>query len=75
MKVQHISREFNGGSKKMLPIKGGTMRFGTWKCTITPNSLAQHLQTNGYFWRHRHHYEYNSAYVAAFKSGTQKHQG
>lgn len=50
--------------QKNVTDKGGTMRLGAWKCDIKPNTLAHKIygQTT-ISERHRHRYEYNSAYV------------
>jgi CTP synthase len=50
--------------QKNVTDKGGTMRLGAWKCDIKEGSLAHQIygQTT-ISERHRHRYEYNSAYV------------
>lgn len=50
--------------QKNVTDKGGTMRLGAWKCDIKPDSLAYKIYgTTSISERHRHRYEYNSAYV------------
>jgi CTP synthase len=40
------------------------MRLGAWKCDIKPDSLAYKIYGESTISeRHRHRYEYNSAYV------------
>ena len=64
------SEHINSGNKIITdaPLdnheKGGTMRLGSWKCDIKPNTLAYKVynktQINE---RHRHRYEVNNQYV------------
>jgi CTP synthase len=50
--------------QKTVTDKGGTMRLGAWKCEIKPDSLAHKIYGKTEISeRHRHRYEYNSAYV------------
>jgi CTP synthase len=43
--------------------KGGTMRLGAYDCNIVPGTLAEKLYgTTAISERHRHRYEYNSAF-------------
>jgi len=55
-------------SQKGVTQKGGTMRLGSYPCVIKPNSRAYHcygrLETTE---RHRHRYEVNNEYRAAFE--------
>jgi CTP synthase len=45
---------------------GGTMRLGSYPCTLAPGSLAQHVYgTNLIQERHRHRYEFNCQYETA----------
>jgi CTP synthase len=45
------------------------MRLGAWKCDIKPDSLAYKIYGESTISeRHRHRYEYNSAYVDVYKS-------
>ena len=47
--------------------KGGTMRLGAYPCEIKPNSLLQHLYGCDLIQeRHRHRYEFNSAFEKDF---------
>lgn len=49
--------------QKTVTEKGGTMRLGAWKCTLTEGSLAQRIYGKTEIMeRHRHRYEYNGAY-------------
>jgi len=51
-------------NQKNVENKGGTMRLGAWKCTITENTLAHKIYgTTQIMERHRHRYEYNSNYA------------
>jgi len=49
--------------QKTITNKGGTMRLGTWDCTLEEGSIAANIygQTN-IKERHRHRYEFNSDY-------------
>ncbi len=50
-------------SQKDITKKGGTMRLGTYPCTITEGSLAHRLYgETSIDERHRHRYEFNNAY-------------
>tara|TARA_R110000868_G_scaffold113827_1_gene305227 strand:- start:266 stop:1882 length:1617 start_codon:yes stop_codon:yes gene_type:complete len=50
--------------QKNVTDKGGTMRLGAWKCDIKEGSLAYKIYGKTTISeRHRHRYEYNSAYV------------
>lgn len=56
-------------TQKEVDQKGGTMRLGSWKCAVHPDTLmskAYHQQTliNE---RHRHRFELNNAYRAALE--------
>jgi CTP synthase len=54
--------------QKQVTRMGGTMRLGAQPCQLRPGSLAAHLY--GAFVvheRHRHRYEFNNAYRAAFE--------
>lgn len=43
--------------------KGGTMRLGAYRCTITPGTKAMHAYGSAeIFERHRHRYEFNPVY-------------
>ncbi|OCB78434.1 CTP synthase [Flavobacterium crassostreae] len=50
--------------QKNVTHKGGTMRLGAWKCTIEPDTLAYKIYgQTAISERHRHRYEFNSAYT------------
>tara|TARA_R110000850_G_scaffold150497_1_gene273230 strand:- start:140520 stop:142136 length:1617 start_codon:yes stop_codon:yes gene_type:complete len=49
--------------QKHITNKGGTMRLGTWKCQLTPNSIVSKVYKDSVIdERHRHRYEYNNKY-------------
>lgn len=49
---------------------GGTMRLGEYPCQIMPNSLASQAYATGEIMeRHRHRFEFNNQYRAAFEAG------
>lgn len=49
--------------------KGGTMRLGAYDCDIIPGTLAEKLYgTSAISERHRHRYEYNSAFREALEA-------
>ena len=67
------STEFNSASpdpvidlmedQVSIKEKGGTMRLGTYACTLTKDSRSfAAYQTNHISERHRHRWEYNNAY-------------
>ncbi|RVT71345.1 CTP synthase [Flavobacterium sufflavum] len=62
--------------QKNVTDKGGTMRLGAWKCEIKPDTLAYKIygQTTIHE-RHRHRYEYNSAYVTQLEKAGLKASG
>ncbi len=50
--------------------KGGTMRLGSYPCTIAEGSLAHRVYgTTDIQERHRHRYEFNNAYRELFANG------
>ena len=54
--------------QKNVVDKGGTMRLGTWKCALKPNSkLAEIYGAKTIAERHRHRYEFNSDYKKEFE--------
>jgi CTP synthase (UTP-ammonia lyase) len=53
--------------QKNITDKGGTMRLGAWKCDQSRFISLQNLRASTISERHRHRYEYNSAYVDALK--------
>ncbi len=53
--------------QKRITMKGGTMRLGSYPCTITKDTLAYTIYgTTEINERHRHRYEFNNEYLAAF---------
>jgi CTP synthase len=56
-------------TQKKVKSKGGTMRLGSYPCTIADNTLAHSIyQTNNIAERHRHRWEFNNAYLAQFEN-------
>ena len=54
--------------QKAITIKGGTMRLGSYPCTIAENTLAHKIYgTTLINERHRHRYEFNNAYLKALQ--------
>ena len=54
--------------QKTTTIKGGTMRLGAYACQLAPGSLASRIYGAPVVQeRHRHRYEFNDAYRAAFE--------
>jgi CTP synthase len=53
--------------QKRITMMGGTMRLGSYPCTITENTLAHKIYgTTLINERHRHRYEFNNAYLNDF---------
>ncbi|MCX6331399.1 MAG: CTP synthase [Bacteroidetes bacterium] len=53
--------------QKRITMKGGTMRLGSYPCTISKDTLAYKIYgTSEISERHRHRYEFNNAYLKAF---------
>ncbi len=53
--------------QKRITMKGGTMRLGSYPCTISKDTLAYKIYgTTEISERHRHRYEFNNAYLKAF---------
>jgi len=51
-------------AQKKINIKGGTMRLGSYPCTVKPNSHSWDVyKTADIIERHRHRYEFNNAYL------------
>ena len=47
---------------------GGTMRLGSYPCSLKPNSLASKIYgTDKIVERHRHRYEFNNNYLQEFE--------
>jgi CTP synthase len=62
--------------QKQINQKGGTMRLGSWPCNLKKGSRAYHAYGSGKITeRHRHRYEFNSAYLPAFESAGMKATG
>lgn len=59
--------------QKKVTAKGGTMRLGSYPCEIKEGSLAQKIyDSTSITERHRHRWEFNNKYLAAFeKAGMQ----
>ena len=54
--------------QKSIIDKGGTMRLGGYKCTITRNTLAYKIYGKAeIIERHRHRYEFNDRFYEVFK--------
>ena len=55
-------------TQKKVTNKGGTMRLGAYPCNITENSKAWAIYKQQQISeRHRHRYEFNNEYLAAFE--------
>ena len=62
--------------QKSTTIKGGTMRLGAYACRLQPGSLAATLYgRTDISERHRHRYEFNSAYLTDFEAAGLKATG
>ncbi|MDG2314526.1 MAG: CTP synthase [Flavobacteriaceae bacterium] len=49
--------------QKAVIDKGGTMRLGAWKCSISEGTIASNVyKTSEIMERHRHRYEFNDTY-------------
>lgn len=56
-------------NQKTVTNKGGTMRLGSWKCELKDDSLVSQIYGGNHISeRHRHRYEYNSAYKHQFEA-------
>lgn len=56
--------------------KGGTMRLGSYNCTLEPSSLAHKIYgTKKVKERHRHRWEFNNKYRDQFSNGGMKVSG
>jgi CTP synthase len=50
-------------TQKNITQKGGTMRLGSWKCQLKPNSMVKKIYAKEIVYeRHRHRYEFNNTY-------------
>ena len=62
--------------QKTITDKGGTMRLGSWDCTLDPNSKAFAIYGKTQIAeRHRHRYEYNDRFRAEFEKAGLKASG
>lgn len=62
--------------QKQISQKGGTMRLGAWPCQLKKGSIAwQAYGSARISERHRHRYEFNSAYLSAFEADGMKATG
>ena len=54
--------------QKKITMKGGTMRLGSYPCSVRPNTLAHHIYgVNEINERHRHRWEFNNKYLSRFE--------
>ncbi|MDD3127498.1 MAG: gamma-glutamyl-gamma-aminobutyrate hydrolase family protein, partial [Candidatus Izemoplasmatales bacterium] len=54
--------------QKKITAKGGTMRLGSYPCVLTPGTISAKVYgTDKINERHRHRYEFNSAYKNVFE--------
>ena len=54
--------------QKSVTDKGGTMRLGSWNCSIKPGTLAHKIYgVSQISERHRHRYEFNGKYLDALQ--------
>jgi CTP synthase len=62
--------------QKNVTHKGGTMRLGAWKCDIKEGTLAHKIYGKTQILeRHRHRYEFNSAYLSELENSGLKASG
>ena len=62
--------------QKQVQDKGGTMRLGAYHCTLEEGSFAHKAYgTTEISERHRHRYEFNSAYKEEFEKAGMKASG
>lgn len=62
--------------QKNVAQMGGTMRLGAYECSLKRDSLAHRAyQKTRVSERHRHRYEFNSAYLDAFEAAGMKGTG
>ncbi|HTO36621.1 MAG TPA: CTP synthase, partial [Flavobacterium sp.] len=63
-------------NQKNIIDKGGTMRLGSWKCSIEKDTLAAQIyQSDLIHERHRHRYEFNNKYKQQLESAGLKASG
>ena len=62
--------------QKSITDKGGTMRLGSWNCTLQAGTLAHKIYgVSEISERHRHRYEFNSSYLAELQQAGLKASG
>lgn len=63
--------------QKRITDKGGTMRLGAYDCTLAPGSLARQAYGDkpSVSERHRHRFEFNSAYREQFEAAGMRCSG
>jgi CTP synthase len=55
--------------QKKITAKGGTMRLGSYPCTIKPGTLANKIyNSESISERHRHRWEFNNKYLEQFEN-------
>jgi CTP synthase len=55
--------------QQKVHLKGGTMRLGAYPCRVKDGTILHSAyQTDLVFERHRHRYEFNNAFRAAFEA-------
>jgi len=56
--------------QKKITAKGGTMRLGSYPCTIKEGTLAHRIYgATSITERHRHRYEFNNKYLGQYENG------
>lgn len=62
--------------QKSVTKKGGTMRLGTYDCSVEKDTLAASVYKNeNISERHRHRFEFNNTYLADFEKNGMKASG
>jgi CTP synthase len=62
--------------QKSVSEKGGTMRLGSYKCTLKKNSKVYHIYNSTEITeRHRHRYEFNNLYKEQFEDSGMRMAG
>tara|TARA_Y100000991_G_scaffold50805_1_gene36826 strand:+ start:2441 stop:4057 length:1617 start_codon:yes stop_codon:yes gene_type:complete len=55
-------------NQKKISKKGGTMRLGSWQCSLLKGTLCESIyKSNKIEERHRHRYEFNNKYLTKFE--------
>jgi len=63
-------------SQKEVTDKGGTMRLGSWKCSLVPDSIVSNAYNKEIIEeRHRHRYEFNNEYLKQLEAAGMKATG